>query len=192
MVLDIAAGVHRVQLKTAKSFYEDVLQNSSIPRGNTPGLTETLVALTFYPKLFSFESVHMLEKIVVLVYSKGCGTARVNEARQRLFSTGSRTVKNKLSTQAVVLALQKRQSYRRTFTSHETSVRQEIPDFVNGVGTKTRVTLCYCTGHNSEMPVRHVPSSGTLGTRDFAGRIAKAVKRSALYKTLPRGNWLCA
>jgi hypothetical protein len=50
--------------------------------------TDTLVALTEYPTLFSSDSVHMqrIVRFVVLMYSKGCGVARVNEARHRLFT----------------------------------------------------------------------------------------------------------
>ena len=59
---------------------------------NTAGLTETLVALTDEPLLFSLESLHMqnLERFVVIVYSKGCGLAMVSEARHRLFTSGKK------------------------------------------------------------------------------------------------------
>jgi hypothetical protein len=46
-------------------------------------LTDTLVALTEDPTLFSIDYVHMqrMERFAVLMHSKGCGVARVNEAR---------------------------------------------------------------------------------------------------------------
>ena len=63
---------------------------------NTPGFTETLVALTDERLLFSLESLHMhnLKRFVVIMYSKGCGLAMVNEARHRLFTSGKRTLEN--------------------------------------------------------------------------------------------------
>ena len=55
---------------------------------NTPGLTETLLALA----CFSLGSLHMqkLERFVVIMYSKGCGLAKVNEARHRLVTSGKK------------------------------------------------------------------------------------------------------
>ena len=69
-----------------------------------PDLTNTLVALTNTPDLFSLESVHMqnIERFVVLMYSKGCGAAGVNEARHCLFTTGSRSLENLPPTQAAL------------------------------------------------------------------------------------------
>jgi hypothetical protein len=67
--------------------------------------TDTLVALTEYLTLFSIDSVHMqrIVRFVVLMYSKGCGVARVNEARHRLFTNGSRSLENLHPTQAALL-----------------------------------------------------------------------------------------
>ena len=60
-----------------------------------PDLTDTLVALTHHPDLFSHESVPMqrIERFIVLMYSKGCGSASVNEARHQVFTTGNRSLK---------------------------------------------------------------------------------------------------
>ena len=57
-----------------------------------PELTETLNELTQYPDLFSKTSEQMehLERFVVLLYSKGSGCKRVNEARKIFFSHGKR------------------------------------------------------------------------------------------------------
>ena len=63
---------------------------------NTPGLTETLLALTTAPSCFSLGSLHMqkLERFVVIMYSKECGLAKVNEARHRIFTSGKKTLEN--------------------------------------------------------------------------------------------------
>ena len=71
---------------------------------NIQELTDTLVALTHDLDLFSLESVHMqqIECFIVLMYSKGCGAARVNEARHHLLTTGSRSLENIPPTQATL------------------------------------------------------------------------------------------
>ena len=48
-----------------------------------PDLTDTLVALTHDPDLFSLQSVHMqrIERFFILMYSKACSAAGVNAAR---------------------------------------------------------------------------------------------------------------
>ena len=50
---------------------------------STPELTDTLVALTNNPQELSLQSQHMqtVECFVVVMYSKGCGLAKVNKAR---------------------------------------------------------------------------------------------------------------
>ena len=71
---------------------------------NTPGLTETLLARTNAPSCFSLGSLHMqkLERFVVIKYSKGCGLAKVNEARHRLFTSGKTTLENIPQSQAAL------------------------------------------------------------------------------------------
>ena len=51
-----------------------------------PDLTDTLVALTNYPQELSLLSQYMqtLERFVVLIFSKGCGLVKINEAGLRL------------------------------------------------------------------------------------------------------------
>ena len=98
---------------------------------NIPDLTDTLVALTHNPYRFSLESVHMqrIERFVVLMYSKGCGAATVNEARHRLFTTGSRSLENIPPTQAALFQHVIRAILQTSFYwSQATSVQQEIPD----------------------------------------------------------------
>ncbi|KAJ8396483.1 hypothetical protein AAFF_G00017890 [Aldrovandia affinis] len=97
-----------------------------------PDLTDTLVALTHNPDLFSLESVHMqrIERFVILMYSKECGAAGVNEARHRLLTTGSRSLESIPPTQAALFQHVKRALLQASFYwSQATSVQQEIPDF---------------------------------------------------------------
>ena len=94
-------------------------------------LTDTLVALTEDPTLFSIDSVHMqrIVRFVVLMYSKGCGVARVNEVRHRLFTNGSRSLENLPPTQAALFQHVKRALLQASFYWDKvTSVQQEIPD----------------------------------------------------------------
>ena len=99
---------------------------------NTPGLTETLLALTNAPSCLSLESLHMekLERFVVVVYSKGCGLAKVNEARHRLFTSGKKTLESIPPSQAALFEHIKRAMLQASFYWNQaTSVHQEIPDF---------------------------------------------------------------
>ena len=99
---------------------------------NTPGLTETLLALTNAPSCFSLESLHMekLERFVVVMYSKGCGLAKVNEARHRLFTSGKKTLESIPPSQAALFEHIKRALLQASFYwNQSTSVHQEIPDF---------------------------------------------------------------
>ena len=87
--------------------------------------------LTEGPDLFSIDSVHMqrIVRFVVLMYSKGCGVARVNEARHRLFANGSRSLQNRPPTQPALFQHVKRELLQASFCwDKATSVQQEIPD----------------------------------------------------------------
>jgi hypothetical protein len=89
------------------------------------------VALTEYPNVFSIDSVHIqrIERFVVLMYSKGCGIARVNDARRRLFTNGSRSLENLPPTQAALFQRVKRALLQASsYWDKATSVQQEIPD----------------------------------------------------------------
>ena len=99
---------------------------------NTPGLTETLLALTNDPSCFSLGSLHMqkLERFVVITYSKGCGLAKVNEARHRLFTSGKTTLGNTPPSRAALFEHTKRALLQASFYwNRATLVHQEIPDF---------------------------------------------------------------
>ena len=96
-----------------------------------PALTDTLLALTYNPDLFCLNSVHMqrIESFVVIMYSKGCGADRDNEARHRLFTTGIRSLENIPPTQAALFQHVKRALLQASFYwSQATSIQQEIPN----------------------------------------------------------------
>uniref|UniRef100_UPI00358EB952 uncharacterized protein isoform X3 n=1 Tax=Myxine glutinosa TaxID=7769 RepID=UPI00358EB952 len=99
---------------------------------STPGLTDTLVALTSEPQELSPQSQHMrtLERFVLVMYSKGCGLERVNEARLRLFTSGKKTPEALPPTQAALYQHIRRAMLQASFFwSQATSVYQDIPDF---------------------------------------------------------------
>ena len=56
-----------------------------------------------------------LERFVVIMYSKGCGLAMVNEARHRLFTGGKRTLENIQPTQAALFEHIKRALLQASF-----------------------------------------------------------------------------
>ena len=97
-----------------------------------PDLFDTLVALTLNPNMFGIESIHMqrIERFVVLMYSKGCGAAGVNEARLRLFTSGTKSLESIPPTQAALFQHEKRAILQSSFYWHQAlSAQQEIPDF---------------------------------------------------------------
>ena len=88
---------------------------------STPGLTNTFVALTSEPQELSPQSQHMrtLERFVVVMYSKGCGLERVNEAKLRLFTSGKKTLEALPPTQAALYQHIRRAMLQASFWSHE-------------------------------------------------------------------------
>ena len=97
-----------------------------------PDLTDTLVALTLNPNMFGIESNHMqrIERFVVLMYSKGCRAAGVNEARLRLFTSGTKSLESIPPTKAALFQHVKRAILQSSFYWHRAlSAQQEIPDF---------------------------------------------------------------
>ena len=99
---------------------------------STPGLTETLITLIGDPELLTLDSVHMqrIERFVVLMYNKGCSAAGVNEARHRLFTSGSRSLENIPPTQAALFQHIKRALLQASYYwCKSTLAQQEIPDF---------------------------------------------------------------
>ena len=69
-----------------------------------PGLTDTLLALTNHPQALSLQSqyIQTLERFVVLMYSKGCGLVKINEAGLRLFTSGKKSLDTLPPTQAAL------------------------------------------------------------------------------------------
>ena len=97
-----------------------------------PNLTDLLVALTLNPNMFGIESNHMqrIERFVVLMYSKGCGAAGVNEATLRLFTSGTKSLESIPPTQAALFQHVKRAILQSSFYWHQAlSAQQEIQDF---------------------------------------------------------------
>ena len=97
-----------------------------------PDLTDMLVALTLNPNMFGIESIHMqrIERFVVLMYSKGCCAAGVNEGRFRLFTSGTKSLESIPPTQAALFQHVKRAILQSSFYWHQAlSAQQEIPDF---------------------------------------------------------------
>lgn len=100
---------------------------------STPGLTDALVALTSDPDSLSPQSQHMEtpQRIVVVMYSKGCGIIRVNEARPRLFTSGRKTLEALPPTQAALYQHIRRAVLQAIIWSQATSVYINIPNFQN-------------------------------------------------------------
>jgi len=71
--------------------------------------------------------MQLIERFVILMYSKGCGAACVNEARQRLFTSGSRSLENIPPTQTALFQHVKRALLQGSFFWRQaTSVHQEV------------------------------------------------------------------
>ena len=68
------------------------------------GIAFQIVALTLNPNMFGIESIHMqrIERFVVLMHSKGCGAAGVNEARLCVFTSGTKSLESIPPTQVVM------------------------------------------------------------------------------------------
>ena len=98
---------------------------------STPELTDTLVALTNNPQELSLQYQHMqtVERFVVVMYSKGCGLVKVNEARLRLFNSGKKSLEALPPTQAALYQHIRTAMLQATLWSQATSVQQDIPDF---------------------------------------------------------------
>ena len=84
---------------------------------STPALTETLSTLLTDPQLFNIDSAHMqiLERFVVVMYSKECGLEKVNSARRHLFTSGKRTLEHLPPTQAALYEHAKRSVLQASF-----------------------------------------------------------------------------
>ena len=114
-----------------------------------------------------------LERFVVIMYSKGCGLAKVNEARHRLFTSGKETLENIPPSQAALFEHIKRALLQASFYWNQaTSVHQEIPDFREW---EDLVFGCLI-GQHSKMPVKLSPSSCTVAAKGLAQETLNAVQ----------------
>ena len=95
-----------------------------------PVLTDIMITLTEAPESFTIEFVHMqcIERFVVLMYSKTCSSATVNDARHHLFSNGSRSINSIPATQAALFEHVKMSLLQASFIWKQLiTCHQEIP-----------------------------------------------------------------
>ena len=72
----------------------------------------------------------VIERFIVIMYSKGCGAKSVNEARHQLFTTGQKSLDNIPPTQASLYQHVKQALIQASFYwSQALAVRQNIPNF---------------------------------------------------------------
>ena len=77
-------------------------------------MTDTFLELSDNPDSFTIDSIHMqrLERFHVIMYSKSCSAATVNQARQQLFSHGLRSLEAIPPSQAALFEHLRGQSFR--------------------------------------------------------------------------------
>ena len=74
----------------------------------TADLTESLVTLALDPEQINDVHVQRLERMVIIMFSKSCGSSRVDEARHHLFSNGTKSLENMPPTQPALIQHTKR------------------------------------------------------------------------------------
>ena len=140
-----------------------------------------MITLTEAPESFTIESVHMqcIERFVVLMYSKTCGSATVNDARHHVFS----------KLMAVVLLTVFRQPRQHSSNmlrglcsklvlsgSSQPLVTRKSLSLINGDGNRISTSS---NGSHSGPPwltqARLVPSSCTVDAQNNSGGIVNAV-----------------
>ena len=77
-----------------------------------PALTDALLSVTPQSITFPMDVFDVIQRFVVLLYSRTCDPNNVNEARKQLFSQGSRTLENILPTEAALFQHSKRAVYQ--------------------------------------------------------------------------------
>ena len=84
-----------------------------------PDVTEVLLHLSEQPDLLLEANLAVLERLVILMYSKTCDVLKVNGAMQIIFSQGSRNIENIAPTEAVLIdhIVQKRAQHTRLVTA---------------------------------------------------------------------------
>ncbi len=68
-----------------------------------PQLTDTFINLSNTPTQMSSDDFDVIQRFVVLVYSRTCEQIKVNDARKQLFSQGSRMIEHIPPTEAALL-----------------------------------------------------------------------------------------
>ena len=97
-----------------------------------PEVTNTFLSITSDPESFQLQSDHMkkMERFTVLMFSKSCNAASVNEARHQLFSHGLRGLESIPPTQAALYEHIKRCILQASFIWRQALVPQlGIPSF---------------------------------------------------------------
>lgn len=146
---------------------------------NTPGLIELLGDLSRDPAVFNPHSQHMqvLEHFVVVMYNKGCGLERVNEARLRLFASGKKMLESLPPTQAALYQHIHRAMLQASFfLSQATSVHQVIPNFENWGWHKDDNGVWLPLWTTLEDSSRPVPSCCNAAARNLALENASATE----------------
>ena len=94
--------------------------------GVFPGLTSTLLTLSSLPEVVDDTSLTVIEHFVILLYNRTSNLAKVNEARQELFSKKSRTLEKIPPTQAALLQHTKRTVYQGGYVWAQTILMQPV------------------------------------------------------------------
>ena len=98
-------------------------------------ITYVLVALSSIPESIPEAYMQLIERFVVLLYSRTSAAMTVNEARQQHFSKGSRTLQNIPLTQAALTEHTKRAAYQ---AGHVCSNCQTKPSMSSRLGLEER------------------------------------------------------
>ena len=95
-------------------------------------MTDTFLELSDNPDSFTIDSIHMqgLERFHIVMYSKSCSAATVNQARQQLFSHGLRSLEAIPPSQAALFEHLKRSIIQACFIWRQAATcHQVVPNF---------------------------------------------------------------
>ena len=120
-----------------------------------------------------------MERFVVITYSKGCGLAKVNEARHRHFSSSKKTLENIPPPRAAL--------YEHTNRAMPVFTGIEQPLFTkksrisaNGGGKGNTMLFGCLTGQHNKMTVKLAPSSCTATAKGLAQETVNAVELESI------------
>ena len=138
-----------------------------------------MITLTEAPESFTMESVHMqcIERFVVLMYSKTCSSATVNDARHHLFSNDSRSINSIPATQTALFEHVKRSLLQASFIWKQSITwHQEIPVFDKWGWEQDKHNKHWLPFWTTLADAsKAFPSSCTVDAQNHAGRIVNAV-----------------